>query len=356
MKQAAGAVSGGDSVVARHDPAGLSNGGLAAALAGASAIEAASKAQFLSLLGEFLERQVWEDEGCVSAVQWLSWRCGLGSVTASEHIRVAQALRRLPAIAAALASGAVTWSKVRAVTRVGTPATETTWLDVALDGTAAQVEQIVRTQRRINATDADRQDATHCLSWRQADDDGSLVITLRVPAAQGAAVIAAVAAHTIPEVGVPIAARRADAMVELLLGPDIATPTVTIVTTANTLAAGQTEDADGDPGPCATDTGIAIDPGTTAAAACDGPVITADPRRHLPPTAIPDHRHPPPPGPTRPHLPVPRLSPHRPPRSPPPHPLDTWRITPPRQPRPALPRPPPPHPPPEHHPPTRTRR
>ena len=157
MTQAVGQVGGG---AGWDNPAGLSAAGLAAALAGASAVEAASKARFLALLGEFLGRQAWEDEGCVSAVQWLSWRCGLGSVAASEHIRVAQALRCLPAIAASLASGAITWSKVRAVTRIATPATESTWLDVALDGTAAHVEQIVRTQRRITAADADHQDAT----------------------------------------------------------------------------------------------------------------------------------------------------------------------------------------------------
>ncbi len=260
------------------EPAVLSAEGLAAALAGASAVEAASKARFLALLGEFLQRQAWEDEGCVSAVQWLSWRCGLGSVAASEHIRVAQALRRLPAMAAALASGSITWSKVRAVTRIATEATEAIWLDVALDGTAAHVEQIVRAQRRITSADADHQEATRGLSWRQADDDGSVVITLRVPAAEGAAVIAAVQDHTTPEAGVPIAARRADAMVELLLGPEIATPTVTIITTADALAARSAGDGDGggDPGSCATDTGIAIDPGTAAAAACDGPVVAPD--------------------------------------------------------------------------------
>ncbi len=269
----------GDGVSDRDNPADLSTGRLVAALAGASAVEAASKARFLALLGEFLDRHAWEDEGCVSAAQWLSWRCGLGSVAASEHIRVAQTLRCLPSIAQALNSGAITWSKVRAVTRIAIPATETTWLDVALDATAAQVEQIVRTQRRIKSADADHQEATRSLSWRQADDDGSLVITLRIPAAEGAAVIAAVQGHATPEAGVPIAARRADALVELVLGPEIATPTVTIVTTAETFAPGQAGDDDGDgvPGSCATDTGIAIDPGTAAAAACDGPVITADP-------------------------------------------------------------------------------
>ncbi len=103
------------------------------------------------------------------------------------------------------------------------------------------------------------------------------MITLRITAAQGAAVIAAVQDHTTPEAGVPIAARRADALVELVLGPDIATPTVTIVVTAEALAAVDADDGDSEPGPCATDSGIAIDSGTAAAAACDGPVITPGP-------------------------------------------------------------------------------
>ena len=99
MVQGAGLV---ESEPAWSDPAELTAEGLAAALAGVSAVEAAAKARFLTLLGEFVERQAWEAAGCVSAAQWLSWRCGLGSVAASEHIRVAQALRCLPTIARAL--------------------------------------------------------------------------------------------------------------------------------------------------------------------------------------------------------------------------------------------------------------
>ncbi len=257
---------------AAGEPTELTIEGLEAALVGAAAMEAASKARFVALLGEFLARQGWETSGCISAVQWLSWRCGLGPTAASEHIRVATALRELPAISAALAAGAITWSKVRAVTRIAKPADEIIWLDVARNGTAAHVEQIVRTQRRIKGSQADHQEATRSLSWRQAHDDGSLVFVLRIPAAEGAGVAAAVAERTTPEEGVPIAARRADALVELLLGPQIATPTVTIVTTAEALAG--TGDDQGEP--CATDTGVAIDPGTAAAAACDGPVITTD--------------------------------------------------------------------------------
>ena len=48
--------------------------------------------------------------------------------------------------------GVVSYSKVRAVTRVATPETEQALLDVALCGTAAHVEQIVRGWRRVDRT------------------------------------------------------------------------------------------------------------------------------------------------------------------------------------------------------------
>ena len=173
------------------------------------------------------------------------------------------------------------------------PASEQIWLDVALSATAAQVEQIVRSHRRVTADEADEQEETRSLSWRQTDRNASVRFILEVPAAVGAALVAAVEERTTPEAGVPIAARRADALVELVLGPDIATPTVTIITTAEAMA-------DDGIGPCATDTGIAIDPGTAAAAACDGPVITADGAGCLPPTALPHGRNPAAPGPRDP--------------------------------------------------------
>ena len=95
----------GDGVSDRDDPAELSSERLEAALVGAAAMEAASKARFLALLGEFVARQGWDSAVCGPA-QWLSWRCGLGPVAASEHVRVATALRGLPAVASALAAGA----------------------------------------------------------------------------------------------------------------------------------------------------------------------------------------------------------------------------------------------------------
>ena len=62
---------------------------------------------------------------------------GRTGATAREHVRVAQALAALPKLSDAMRRGRVSYSKVRAVTRVATPETEQALLDVALAGTAA---------------------------------------------------------------------------------------------------------------------------------------------------------------------------------------------------------------------------
>ena len=49
--------------------------------------------------------------------------------------------------------GAVSYAKVRAITRVATPETEQRLLDVALAGTASHVERIVRAWRRVDRVD-----------------------------------------------------------------------------------------------------------------------------------------------------------------------------------------------------------
>ena len=87
--------------------------------------------------------------------------------------------------------GVVSYSKVRAVTRVATPETEQTLLDVALAGTAAHVEQVVRAWRRVDRTaesaDDRRRHASRVLhTW--VDDDGMVVIRGRLAPEVGAVV------------------------------------------------------------------------------------------------------------------------------------------------------------------------
>ena len=96
-----------------------------------------------------------------------------------------------------MARGQLSYSKVRALTRVATPATEARLLAVALSSTAAHVERLVRAWRRA---DRDAQPdaeqvllASRALSMR-ADEDGMVVVRGRLPAEVGAVLLRAVEA------------------------------------------------------------------------------------------------------------------------------------------------------------------
>ena len=156
-----------------------------------------------------------------SCAHWLNWRTGLDLGAAREKLRVAVALADLNHIAAAMARGQLSYSKVRALTRVATPATEARLLAVALGATAAHVERLVRGWRQA---DRDAQpDAEQVLLARrslsmQVDDDGMVVLRGRLPAEVGAVLLRAVEAalEQVPastEGGEStIAQRRADAL------------------------------------------------------------------------------------------------------------------------------------------------
>ena len=143
--------------------------------------------ELLVLIREFDEREGWD--GCLSCAQWLSWRAGLSPGAAREHVRVARALGKLPKLSDAMRRGRVSYSKVRAVSRVATPENEQTLLDVALAGTAAHVERIARAWRRIdrNVEQAEerRQQASRELrTW--VDEDGMVVVRGRLTPEVGA--------------------------------------------------------------------------------------------------------------------------------------------------------------------------
>ncbi len=151
----------------------------------------AATARFLALVAEFDRNKAYERHGLVGTAQWLNWQCGIGPVAAREKVRVARALEALPQIAASFASGEISYSKVRAMTRVATPANEDVLLNVALHGTAAHVEKLVRkyawTQRRDAARTAHSQHVSRYLSCFY-DDSGMLVIQGRLPPDVGALV------------------------------------------------------------------------------------------------------------------------------------------------------------------------
>jgi hypothetical protein len=100
--------------------------------------------RLLADLRAFDERGGWHVQGALSCAHWLSWRVGWDLVTARERVRVARKLAEFPTIDDALRRGEVSYSKVRALVRVATPANEVLLLDHARLMTASQLEKLSR--------------------------------------------------------------------------------------------------------------------------------------------------------------------------------------------------------------------
>ena len=187
----------------------------------------AANYRWLLLIAEFDRRKGWGDGKLPSCAHWLNFKCGLNLGAAREKVRVAHALTGLPKISASMARGELSYSKVRALTRVASEATEDTLLMIALHGTAHHVERLVSGFRR--AMDAEQlsreaqQHANRSVSYR-FEQDGSLILQCRLPAEAGAMLIQALdaAIETLPEREISAAvveersitypARRADAL------------------------------------------------------------------------------------------------------------------------------------------------
>ena len=182
--------------------ASLSNRELAAQITELAGHLNAANHRWLVLIAEFDRRHGWSDGFTKSCAHWLSWKCGVDLGAAREKVRVARALETLPAISAAMSTGQLSYSKVRALTRVARPETESVLLNVALSGSAHHVERLVRQFRRVLEVEElsreARQQQKRALRYHY-DEDGSLMIEARLPAAAGALLLKALEA-ALPEV------------------------------------------------------------------------------------------------------------------------------------------------------------
>jgi hypothetical protein len=137
----------------------------------------AAEHTWLLQLAEFDRRLGWEAWDCHSCAHWLTWQVGLDRRTARDKVRVAKALVEFPLISEAMRAGHLSYSKVRAITRVAVPETERPLLDMALAGTTNHVERGL----------------TH-----RVNDDGTLTITLTLPTEGGVAYLSAVESYAAP--------------------------------------------------------------------------------------------------------------------------------------------------------------
>ena len=170
----------------RTPPDSLSLAQLEEEIANLAAEVYALTCRWLCLVGEFERREGYREWGCRGSAQWLAWRCGLSERAARDHVRVGRSLLELPRIRTSFARGEISYSKVRALTRVATPEDEEELLDLARNATTDQLERIVRAYRgALPLEDARRAHRDRFMQWSW-EPDGSLSFSGRLPGEEAA--------------------------------------------------------------------------------------------------------------------------------------------------------------------------
>lgn len=165
----------------------------------------AANYRFLKLIAEFDRRKGWEGYGIRSCAHWLNWKCGIAMAAAREKVRTAKALEGLPSINEAFQKGALSFSKVRAMTRVATEENEDYLLNIAEYGTAQHMEVLVKAYRAVSRiadkpvdfyaadlgiTEEEQEKRRQELQYENRmvscyQDDGSWIIKAKLPQEEG---------------------------------------------------------------------------------------------------------------------------------------------------------------------------
>lgn len=140
--------------------------------------------ELLVMIREFDERAGFVQWGLENCAEWLAWRCDLSMTTAREKVRVAHALKTLPGISSAFATGELSYSKVRSLTRVAHRDNEVELLAFALRHTAAQVAGRCRELHcgsEASIDSAARAYANRSVRIRRDQDRHTMTITVELP-------------------------------------------------------------------------------------------------------------------------------------------------------------------------------
>jgi hypothetical protein len=144
----------------------------------------------------------------------------ISSRTAKANRETARALESLPEVAAAAARGDLTWDQLQPVAQLATPESDAEWSVRARTAAPADLNRMVRRNRRVTAADAEARHAMRSVvSWRDAD--GMMSGRWRLPDVDGVLVekvLEHMAEQRRPARGErwdSLAHRKADALVDL---------------------------------------------------------------------------------------------------------------------------------------------
>ena len=142
----------------------------------------------LVLVREFDDRFGYAKWTFKSCAEWLAWRCGISLSARARRCARRRRCARCRKSRAAFADGRLSYSKVRALTRVAHVHDEDLLLAYALQATAAQVEERCRHIRNVtpeSAHDARRAWEQRSLTVWRNEASGTLRITVELPIEDG---------------------------------------------------------------------------------------------------------------------------------------------------------------------------
>jgi hypothetical protein len=129
--------------------------------------------RLVRLVVELDDSGEWNADGSVTCAHWVASALGIELCTAREWLRVGRALRRLSTIDGAFESDQLSYSKVRALTRVATPQNEAELCRLALRVAAGRLPHALAAwlarHETPEETETWQRNATALRTWTDPD-------------------------------------------------------------------------------------------------------------------------------------------------------------------------------------------
>ena len=183
------------------------------------------QSQLVALAAEFADSDEWARAGYSTPGRWIAEMLEIAPRTANEWIRVGMCLRALPLTDTALSDRRISFTKAKELTRSATPDNEADLLDIAQCTAASKLRREIAAYLQRSEPDEvidERQHEARSVRW-QAEADGTVLFTMRLPPIDAGFVASAIDAELMRQARVPrdsavwpsLAQQRADAVSSL---------------------------------------------------------------------------------------------------------------------------------------------
>jgi hypothetical protein len=175
----------------------------------------------------------WAADGAITCAHWIADQLDIDTSTAREWLRIGRHLRTLPLIAALFADRTLSYSKIRALTRVATTENEAALLGIAQRTPASRLSVALALwlNRETPPEDTARRQHQARAVRHRLEPDGMTTITINLPPLMAGTLLAAIdttllrnQAHAAAEARQhgqwpSIAQQRADALIAAITNP-----------------------------------------------------------------------------------------------------------------------------------------